>query len=233
MTQELERQNLRSASGSVSSEGSTSRAKQIEVMSKILGSRSDYQIGVGYRPKSVGKSSTSTSSANRSTQSRVLPTLPPQVMGILGEMWAGLRDKVEGREIDLHDPRYEGVLQYLSSGTNQGTWTSSMPHQPQQNSPNLSAGSSQFPNLSQFFGLSSQSPPVDQADQVGGFHAPTVSQMAGLSQQAAYYPSPPVPQQDQTPLVPQPRPQTRQEGSRGFNLEFDFFNEASDQENNN
>ena len=63
MTQEMERQNLqsRSASGSASSEGSTARATQLEVMSKVLGKRSDYHIGVGYRPKGKGKSSSSSS----------------------------------------------------------------------------------------------------------------------------------------------------------------------------
>ena len=275
MTQEMERQNLDSRSVSGSSEGSTAKSIQLEVMGRVLGTRSDYQIGVGYRPKGKGKSSTS--SSTQSTQSQFPANMPPEVMAIMGEMWAKLRDKVEGGEdIDLHDARYEGVLQYLSTSMfGQTTGTSSMPRQspqpppqPRPTSPNLSAGSSAMPNLSQLLGLSSLSPSVYLPDQTGGFQAATGSQMGGLpqqqqpyaqfgsfmQQQAAYYPSPPIPQQQQpsppipqqhqTLVRPQPRPYSsaqqipqvlnEQVGSRGFNLEFDFFNETPhDQDANN
>ena len=131
MTQEMERQTLDSRSVSGSSEGSTAKSIQLEVMGRVLGTRSDYQIGVGYKPKGKGKSSTS--SSTRSTRSQFPPNMPPEVMGILAEMLAKLRDKVEGGDdIDLHDPRYEGILQYLRSGTNQSMGTSSMPQQPHQ-----------------------------------------------------------------------------------------------------
>ena len=53
MTQELERQNIqssRSGSKSTSSEESTTILTQFQVMNIVLGSRSDYQIEVVYRP---------------------------------------------------------------------------------------------------------------------------------------------------------------------------------------
>ncbi|XP_062087005.1 uncharacterized protein LOC133793726 [Humulus lupulus] len=101
MTQEMERQNIQSCqsgSESASSEGSIAKSIQYQVMDKVLGSRSDYQIGVGYRPR--------------------------EMMGVLAEMWVKKRDKVESGNFQtnssLHDPRYESLLQQFLPSQQQG-----------------------------------------------------------------------------------------------------------------
>ncbi|XP_062096320.1 altered inheritance of mitochondria protein 3-like [Humulus lupulus] len=246
MAQEMERQNIqssRSGSESASSEGSTAKSIQYQVMDKVLGSRSDYQIGVGYRPRGKGKKSTSSSTSQSSsqTQSQVPTNVTPEMMGVLAEMWVKMRDKVESGNLQndssLHDPRYESLLQQFlpsqqqGSTSNQSPGTSSMPQQPQQNSPNISGGSSQSPLFNYMFGLSSQFPQTQlMGSQFGGLpqqqqqqQQPMYGQFGSFMQQQPVYPhyggsthqpvynqqyyTSPNQQQQQSPLIrPQPRP---------------------------
>ncbi|XP_062087074.1 altered inheritance of mitochondria protein 3-like [Humulus lupulus] len=246
MTQEMERQNIqssRSGSESASSEGSIAKSIQYQVMDKILGSRSDYQIGVGYRPKGKGKksASSSTSQSPSQNQSQVPTNVTPEMMGVLAEMWVKMRDKVESgnfqTDSSLHDPRYESLLQQFlpsqqqGSTSNQSPGTSSMPQQPQHNSPNISGGSSQSPLFNYMFGLSSQFPQTQpMGSQFGGLpqqqqqqqqhmygqfgpfmqQQPVYPHYGGSTQQPVYnqqYYTSPNQQQQQSPLIrPQPRP---------------------------
>ena len=118
MTQELERQNIQSSgSGSAtctSSEGSTAKSSQFEIMSKVLGSRTDYQIGVGYMPRGKGKKSASSSSTSRSSSQAAPASSRPmtaQEGSMLADLLFKIRDKMESGNFSfdesLHDPRYD------------------------------------------------------------------------------------------------------------------------------
>ncbi|XP_062093503.1 uncharacterized protein LOC133799505 [Humulus lupulus] len=162
-------------------------------------------------------------------------------MGVLAKMWVKMRDKVElgnfQTDSSLHDPGYESLLQQFlpsqqqGSTSNQSLGMSSIPQQPQQNSLNISGGSSQSPLFNYMFGLSSQFPQTQpMGSQFGGLpqqqqqqQQPMYSQFRSFMQQQPVYPhyggstQQPVynqqyyttlnQQQQQSPLIrPQPRP---------------------------
>ncbi|XP_062081308.1 glutenin, low molecular weight subunit 1D1-like [Humulus lupulus] len=135
--------------------------------------------------------------------------------------------------------------------------------QPQQNSPNISGGSSQSPLFSYMFGLSSQFPQTQpMGSQFGGLpqqqqqqhmygqfgpfmqQQPVYPHYGGSTQQPVYnqqYYTSPNQQQQQSPLIrPQPRPYypsppapQSHEGLSRSTNVEDFLNEHFDEDNNN
>ena len=96
-----------------------------------------------------------------------------------------LCDKVESSKFSfdegLHDPCYEMLRREIMPSQQPGGPSTqnpgSMPQQQQQNSPNMSVGSSHSSGYNFMFGLSSQSPPDWFASPAGG------SQLGGPPQQ--------------------------------------------------
>ncbi|XP_060967047.1 mediator of RNA polymerase II transcription subunit 15-like [Cannabis sativa] len=194
-----------------SSDASASKYKQLKAMNKVLGSRSDYIRGLGYKLKG---SSTSSSSTQSQAQSQV-PTssITPEDMGVFAEFMLKMRDKIDqsgtSSDASLHDPRFNNFLQKFLPSQPQGSASSSAPpptsmpqqqqqqqqqprspqqpqffQQQQQHSPNMSAGSSQSPQLHYMFGLPSQSPPIFFSEAAGGSQTqPMVGNIGGSSQQ--------------------------------------------------
>ncbi|XP_060962299.1 uncharacterized protein LOC133032388 [Cannabis sativa] len=192
-----------------SSDGSASKYKQLKAMNKVLGSRSDYLRGLGYKLK--GNSTSSSSTQSRAQSQVPTSSITPEDMGVFAEFMLKMRDKIDqsGTSSDpsLHDPRFNNFLEKFLPSQPQGSASSSAPpptsmpqqqqqqqprspqqpqffQQQQQHSPNMSGGSSQSPQLHYMFGLPSQSPPIFFSKPPGGSQTqPMVGNIGGSSQQ--------------------------------------------------
>ena len=73
---QLERQSQQQSGASLNVSGvDSSPVDQYEILSKVLGERSDYQRGVGYRVKGKGRKSTSSSTNQSQSQAHTPPRL--------------------------------------------------------------------------------------------------------------------------------------------------------------
>ncbi|XP_062087087.1 uncharacterized protein LOC133793849 [Humulus lupulus] len=157
----------------------SSAVNQYEILSKVLGERSDYQRGVGYRVKGKGKGRKSTSSSTNQSQSQAhTASTPHEYMTTMALMMKEMREMIQmmtpQKPSNLYDPRFDSFLQrYLPSQSEGGTSSQSNtthpdlhrpPQQQYQSPPQYPPYmSSQQPPQYQnqyMFGRSSQSPPL-------------------------------------------------------------------------
>ncbi|XP_060969527.1 uncharacterized protein LOC133036801 [Cannabis sativa] len=179
-----------------SSGGSVSKYKQLKAMNKVLGSRSDYLGGVGYQLK--GSSETSSSTQSRAQSQVPTSSITLEDMGVFTEFMLKMRDKIDqsgtSSDASLHDPRFDKFYKNFyhhnrkvarrvqpplqrqchnnnnnnNNNNNDRLSCLSFSNNNNKNSPNISAGSSQSPQLHYMFGLPSQSPPIFFLDAAGG-----------------------------------------------------------------
>ena len=109
-------------------------------MSKVLGSRTDYQIGVSYIPRGKGKKSASSSSTSRSS-SQATPAgsrpMTAQEGSMLADLLFKIRDKMESGTLSfdetLHHPCYDILrTEVMSSQQPGGPSTQNPGSMPQQ-----------------------------------------------------------------------------------------------------
>ncbi|XP_062085245.1 vacuolar protein sorting-associated protein 27-like [Humulus lupulus] len=182
MTEELERARLQSQSqgptegSETGSAAESSSIDQYEIMSKVLGERSDFQRGVGYS-KGKGKKSASSSTS----QSQAQPAHTPQEdMATMAEMMKSMREEIrmlKSQQGPSGNPqhtstetesRFESLLQrYLPSQPEGGISSQSPPpwSMPQQQQQHVYPPQQNYPNT---YGRSSQSPPLYYPDVATG-----------------------------------------------------------------
>ena len=112
---QLERQSQQQSEASLNVSGvDSSPVDQYEILSKVLGERSDYQRGVGYRAKGKAKK-TSSSSTDQSQSQANTAASPNEDMRVMALLVKAIRETLQSvvpeQPSKLYDPRFDSFLQ--------------------------------------------------------------------------------------------------------------------------
>ncbi|XP_062108117.1 uncharacterized protein LOC133818988 isoform X2 [Humulus lupulus] len=111
---QLERQSQQLSEASLNVSGvDSSPVDQYEILSKVLGERSDYQRGVGYRAKGKARKTTSSSTDQSQSQENTAAT-PNEDMTTMALMMKAMRETLQKvvpeQPSNLYDPWFDSFL---------------------------------------------------------------------------------------------------------------------------